>query len=182
VHLLGRADDWLVFSGPRNVALRPLDGEVAELPDSESGRIGRGTVSGNRLYLPTSHDLTIVDTETWKVLETLKWPESPLSAGNAIVAGPLLVNMSDRLDLFTSRELLSARFGLGTGEGPVRPQDCRQLARIFESAGLLKESVPYYRRALKVWAKDPAWQETADGLKKKLADLEEKLGADFPKE
>jgi hypothetical protein len=171
-----------VFSGPRNVALRPLDGEVAELPDTEPGRIGRGAISANRVYLPTTHDLTIVDTQTWKVVETVKWPETSLSAGNAIVAGPLLAHMSDRLDLFTSRDLLSSRFGLGDGEGPIRPQDCRQLARILEGAGLLKEAVPYYRRALKVWAKDPAWQETAEGLKKKLADLEEKLGADFPKE
>jgi hypothetical protein len=90
--------------------------------------------------------------------------------------------LSDRLDLYTSRELLSARFGLADGAAPARPQDCRQLARIFEGAGLLKESVPYYRRALQAWAKDPAWQETAEGLRKKLADLEEKLGADFPKE
>ncbi len=40
----------------------------------------------------------------------------------------------------------------------------------------------YYRRALKGWEKDPEWQETAEGLKKKLADLATKLGDEFPKE
>jgi hypothetical protein len=152
------------------------------LPDSESGRIGRGTISGSRLYLPTPHDLTIFDTEAWKPVATLKWPESPSGPGNAIVAGPLLVHMSDRLDLYTSMDLLTTRFGLRDGGGPARPQDSRQLARILEGAGMLRESVPLYRRALKAWEKDPAWQETAEGLRKKLADLEEKLGADFPKE
>jgi hypothetical protein len=182
VHFIGRADDWLVFSGPRNVALRPLDGEVVTLPDAENGRFGRGTIAGNRLYLPTPHELTIFDTQSWRQVESLKWPEAPSGPGNAIVAGPLFIHMSDRLDLYTSMGLLSERFGLENGGAPARPQESRQLARIFEGAGMLKESVPYYRRALNTWAKDPAWQETAEGLRKKLADLEEKLGADFPKE
>jgi len=47
---------------------------------------------------------------------------------------------------------------------------------------LLKQSVPYYRKALRAWEKDPDWNETSEGLKKKLADLAEKLGDDFPKE
>ncbi|HLY11592.1 MAG TPA: PQQ-binding-like beta-propeller repeat protein, partial [Planctomycetota bacterium] len=182
VHFLGRADEWLVFSGPKNVALRPLDGEVVELPDSESGRLGRGTISGSRLYLPTVQDLSIFDTRTWKPLASLRWPEARSAAGNALVAGPLLIHMSDRLDLYTSLELLKTRFSLQDGGGPSKPQENRQLARIFEGAGMLKESVPFYRRALHLWEKDPAWQETAEGLRKKLSDLEEKLGADFPKE
>jgi outer membrane protein assembly factor BamB len=180
VHFIGRADDWLVFSGPRNVALRPLDGQVVNLPEAENGRFGRGTIAGGYLYLPTRTELSVFDTRSWKQVESLKWPE-PTGPGNVIVSGPNLVHMSDRLDLCTSGELLRARFGLEAG-GPSKPQDLRQLARIFEGAGLLKESVPYYRRALRIWEKDPAWQETADGLKKKLADLAEKLGADFPGE
>lgn len=182
VHFLGMADGWLVFSGTRNLALRPLDGEVLGLPDSDGGRLGRGTISGNRLYLPTTHELSIFDTQSWRQIEFLKWPEAPSGPGNTLVAGPLLVHMSDRLDLYTSAELLGARFGSENGAAPARPQDCRQLARIYEGAGMLKESVPYYRKALHAWATDPDWRETADGLRKKLADLEEKLGADFPKE
>jgi len=42
--------------------------------------------------------------------------------------------------------------------------------------------VAYYRRALKTWEHDPDWQESSDALKKKLADLQEKLGDEFPKE
>jgi len=180
VHFIGRADDWLVFSGTRNVALRPLDGQVVGLPDSENGKFGRGTISGGRVYLPTRNELAIFETQTWKQLESLKWPEA-IGPGNAIVSGPLFVHMSDRLDLYTSAELFKARFALEDG-GPSKPQDLRQVARIYEGAGLLKDCVPYYRRALKIWEKDPAWQETSEGLRKKLADLEEKLGADFPKE
>jgi outer membrane protein assembly factor BamB len=180
VHFIGRADEWLVFSGPRNIALRPLDGQVVSLPEAENGRFGRGTVAGGLLYLPTRTELSVFDTQTWKQVESLKWPEAT-TPGNTIVSGPVFVHMSDRLDLFTSGDLLKARFGLATG-GPAKQQELRQVARIFESAGLLKESVPYYRRALKILEKDPAWQQTADGLRKKLADLSEKLGADFPEE
>jgi outer membrane protein assembly factor BamB len=182
VHFIGRAQDWLVFSGTRNVALRPLDGEVVNLPDVENSRLGRGTISGDRLYLPTIHELLIFDTKSWRQVESLKWPEATSGPGNTIVAGSVVAHMSDRLDLYTSLDLLRDRFGLRDGAAPAKPQDSRQVARILEGAGLLKDAVPYYRRALTVWEKDPAWQETADGLRKKLADLAEKLGADFPKE
>jgi outer membrane protein assembly factor BamB len=181
VHLLGRAGDWLVVSGPKNAAIRPLDGQVVMLPDSEPGRLGRGVISGERLYLPTPTELSILDTRTWKVVESLKWPERT-APGNALVAGPLFVHMGERLDLYTSLGLLKSRFGLADGTGPARPQEARQLAGIFENAGLLKQSVPYYRKALRAWEKDPDWTETSEGLKKKLADLAEKLGDDFPKE
>jgi hypothetical protein len=181
VHFLGRAGEWLVFSGPHNLALRPLDEQVVLLPEAESGRFGRGVITEDRVYLPTRGELSIYDTRTWRLLATLKWPEAT-SPGNALIAGPLLIHMSDRLDLYTSEELLRDRFGLADGKGPVRPQSSRQLARILESAGRLKESVAYYRRALKTWERDPDWQETSDALKKKLADLQEKLGDDFPKE
>ena len=43
-------------------------------------------------------------------------------------------------------------------------------ARILEGAGRLKESVPYYRRAIKGWEHDPAWVESTGQLRKKLAD------------
>ncbi len=181
VHLIGRADDWLVFSGPRNVAMRPMDGSVVALPDAETGyRFGRGTIDGGRLYLPTRAELSVFDTRTWKQVEALKWPE-PTASGNAMVSGSLFIHMSDRLDLYTSADLFKQRFALD-GAGPQRPQESRQVARILEGAGRLKECVPYYRKALATWEKDPAWQETADGLKKKLADLAEKMGDDFPKE
>ena len=78
-------------------------------------------------------------------------------------------------------DLFKARFALDAG-GPTKPQELSQVARIYEGAGLLKDCVPYYRKALKIWEKDPAWQETSDALRKKLTDLAEKLGADFPKE
>lgn len=181
VHLIGRAGEWLAFSGPSNVALRPLDGEIVTLPDSENSRFGRGAIWGGRLYLPTRNELSIFDTATWKLQETLHWSEST-HPGNLLVAESLLVHLSDRLDLYTSGELLQSRFRAKVDETPSNPVACRQLARILESAGKVKESVLYYRRALKAWEKDPAWQETSEGLKKKLADLSAKLGDDFPKE
>ncbi len=182
VHLLGRSGDWLVLSGPKNVAIRPLDGQVVSLPDADPGqRFGRGVLQGERLYLPTQTDLTTFDTRTWKALESLKWPERT-KPGNPLVAGPYFIQMSERLDLYTSLELLKSRFGLADGAGPQRPQEARQLAGIYEGAGLFKECVPYYRRALQAWEKDPDWKETSEVLKKKLADLAEKLGDDFPKE
>jgi len=181
VHLIGASGDWLAFSGSRNLAIRPLDGQVVSLPESEKSRFGRGAISGGRLYLPTRNELSIFDTSTWKLVESLKWSETS-NPGNLLVAGPFLVHLSDRLDVYTSPNLLLERFGTKVGGQTPIPQDCRQLARILESSGRLKESVRYYRRALQAWENDPAWQETADGLKKKLTDLAAKLGDDFPKD
>jgi hypothetical protein len=180
-HLVGLAGDWLVFSGTSNLAIRPLDGQTVSLPEAENNRFGRGAISGHRLYLPTRNELSIFDTTTWKVTETLKWTETT-NPGNLMVAGPLLVHLSDRLDLYTSSDLLQQRFGPKVDAETPQPGQCRQLARILETSGRLKESVRYYRRALKAWENDPAWQETAEGLKKKLADLATKLGDDFPKD
>jgi outer membrane protein assembly factor BamB len=180
VHLIGGAGDWLAFSGARNLALRPLDGQVVLLPDSEAPRFGRGAIAGGRLYLPTRNELAIFDTTTWKLTDQLKWETS--NAGNLMVAGPLLVHLSDRLDVYTSPDLLQERFAATVDAAAPAPQECRQLARILESSGRLKECVRYYRRALKAWESDPAWQETAEALKKKLADLAAKLGDDFPRD
>jgi hypothetical protein len=181
VHLLGAAGDWLVLSGARNLALRPLDGQVVPLADAERGRFGRGAISGGRLYLPTRNELSIIDTATWKVRESLKWSDTS-NPGNLAIAGPLLVHLSDRLDLYTSADLLRERFAPKVDPATPSPVECRQLARILEGAGRAKESVPYYRRAVKCWENDPAWVETTAQLRKKLADLAEKLGDEFPKE
>ena len=189
VHLIGGSGDWLAFSGTRNLAIRPLDGQVVALPDSDKSRFGRGAIQGGRLYLPTRTDLSIFDTSTWKLVEAIPWPKAAdaaraetLNPGNLLVAGSMLVHLSDRLDVFTSPTLLQERFGPKVDAKEPTPQDCRQLARILESSGRLKECVRYYRRALKAWESDPAWQETAEGLRKKLADLAAKLGDDFPRD
>jgi hypothetical protein len=176
VHLLGAAGDWLVFSGAHNLALRPLDGQVLVLPEAERSRFGRGVISGGRLYLPTRSELSIFDTATWKLSQSLPWGEAS-SPGNLLVAGSLLVHLSDRLDLYTSAALLEERFASKVG-----PVESRQLARILETSGRLKECVPYYRRAIKAWENDPAWVETTAQLRKKLADLASKLGDEFPKD
>jgi hypothetical protein len=180
-HLLGAAGDWLVLSGEKNVAFRPLDGQVAPLADAERSRFGRGAISGGRLFLPTRNELSIVDTATWKVTETLKWNETS-NPGNLLISGPLLLHLSDRLDLYTSAALLRERFAPKVDAATPGPVECRQLARILEGAGRLKECIPYYRRAIKGWENDPAWVETTAQLRKKLADLETKLGDEFPKE
>src|SRR6185503_17522145 len=181
VHLIGGSGDWLAFSGARNLAIRPLDGQVVSLPESEKGRFGRGVISGGRLYLPTRNELSIFDTSTWKMVDSLKWSETS-NPGNLLVAGPLLIHLSDRLDVYTSPDLLQERFGPKVDANAPAPLECRQLAKILESSGRLKESVRYYRRALKRWENDPACQEKAAGLNKKLADLAAKLGDDFPKD
>lgn len=180
-HLLGAAGDWLVFSGTRNVAVRPLDGQVVALQNGDGNRVGRGAIEGGRLYLPTRSELSIIDTSTWKVMETLKWGETS-NPGNLLVSGPLLLHLSDRLDLYTSAELLKDRFAAKVDAAAPAPVECRQLARILEASGRLKESVPYYRKALKAWETDPSWQETSEMLRKKLIDLADKLGADYPRE
>jgi len=180
-HMVGKAGDWMVFSGVHNLAIRPLDGKIEALPEAENSRFGRGAIWGDRLYLPTRNELSIFDTTTWKVTETLRWSETS-NPGNLMVSGPLLVHLSDRLDLYTSIDLLQDRFGPKVDADTPNPGHCRQLARILETSGRLKESVRYYRRALKAWENDPAWQETSEGLKKKLDDLAKKLGDDFPKD
>ena len=181
VHLIGGSGDWLAFSGTRNLAIRPLDGQVVSLPESEKNRFGRGAISNGRLYLPSRTELSIFDTSTWKLVDSLKWSETS-NPGNLLVAGPMLVHLSDRLDVYTSPDLLRERFSPKVDVKSPSPHDCRQFARILEGSGRLKECVRYYRRALKAWENDPAWQETAEGLRKKLADLAAKLGDDFPRD
>jgi hypothetical protein len=180
-HLLGAAGDWLVLSGSRNVALRPLDGQVVDLPESEGVRFGRGAISGGRLYLPTRNELSIFDTTTWKRTESLKWNETS-NPGNLLVSGSTLIHLSDRLDLYTSGDLLQERFAAKVEGAQPSPIECRQLARILEGAGKLKECVLYYRRAMKAWENDPAWAESTEGLRKKLDDLATRLGDEFPKD
>src|SRR5262249_52753870 len=155
--------------------------QVVDLPDAEKGRFGRGVISGGRLYLPTRNELSIFDTATWKATDSIKWSETS-NPGNLLVSGSLLVHLSDRLDLYTSASLLQQRFAPKVDAATPAPVECRQLARILESAGRLKESVPYYRRALKAWENDPAWVETTAQMRKKLIDLATKLGDDFPKD
>src|SRR5205807_1590594 len=158
-----------------------LDGQVVPLQDAENSRFGRGAIAGDRLYLPTRTELSIVDTTTWKVTETLKWGETT-NPGNLMISGPLLIHLSNRLDLYTSADLLKARFAPKVDAPVPAPVECRQFARILEASGRLKESVPYYRQALKAWETDPSWQETSEALRKKLIDLADKLGSDYPRE
>ena len=97
-------------------------------------------------------------------------------------AGTLCAFLGEKLELFTSAAGLQERFAGRVDSSPPRAEPCRQLARILENSGRTKESVSYYRRALAVWEKDPAWAERTAELRKKLADLAEKLGDEFPKE
>jgi outer membrane protein assembly factor BamB len=176
--LVGRTGDWLVFSGRKSCAVRVTDGKVVELAGDESERAGRGMLAGPYLYLPAKGALQVYDTATWKLRES--HPRADDNA-NLAVFDSLVVLLGDRLELATSREGLRSRFAVKADAQPARPDACRQLASILEAAGRPVEAVPYYRRALKTWEKDPAWQESAEGLRKKLADLADKLGDEFPK-
>ena len=140
------------------------------------------TITADRLYLSTRSELSIFDTTNWKLQQSIKWMDSSNPAGNLLVTASLCLHLSDRLDLYTGGAQLQERFSPQVNADPPKPLDCRQLGRILENAGKLKESVLYYRRAFKAWERDPAWQESAESLKKKLADLETKLGDDFPRE
>ena len=78
--------------------------------------------------------------------ESLKWGETS-NPGNLLIAGPLLIHLSDRLDLYTSGDLLQERFGPKVDGDSPQPIDSRQLARILE-AGLTKVFVKLDRVAL----------------------------------
>jgi outer membrane protein assembly factor BamB len=179
--LVGRTEDWLVFAGQKNIAVRISDGRVVELAAGPCARVGRGTLTPGTLYLPTREGLEIFDTATWKLVSTARWAEGE-DAGNVAVTDSLCVVLGDRLEVGTSFEELKRRFARKVDASPPRAEACRQLGRILEASGRPLESVGYYRRALSIWKDDPAWSESAEGLRKKLADLEEKLKDGFPKD
>lgn len=177
--LLGRSGDWLVLSGRKSWAVRLTDGKVVELAGDDTERAGHGTLAGPHLFLPARGALHVYDTSTWVLRES--HPRAADDSPNVVATDSLLLLMGDRLELATSRESLRLRFAGRADANPPRAEACRQLATILEGAGRAAEAVPYYRRALGVWEKDPAWAESAEGLRKKLADLAEKLGDEFPK-
>jgi outer membrane protein assembly factor BamB len=176
--LLGKAGDWVVLTGPKSFAVRPWDGKVLCLLELEPARSGRGALAGGLLYLPGKGALHVYDARDWKPVADVPWPDGE-EAGNLLVTDTLLGWMGDRFDLFTGRAALGERFAgkLKAGHAP----SCRQLGRILESSGRLQESLLYYRKALAVWEKDPAWTETAEGLRKKLGELQERIDAESEK-
>ena len=178
--LVGRAGDWLVFSGFKNYAVQVATGEVARLGESETLRPAHGVLDGGLLYLPSRTLLLVYDAATWQRRDAFPWQGGD-DAGHVVVAGPLLAFQGDKLELFTSPAALKERFFAKVDASPPRAEPCRQLARILESSGRPKEAVPYYRRALSVWEKDPAWPERTEEMRKKLAEMAEKLGDEFPR-
>jgi len=178
---VGRAGDWLVFSGFKNQAIHLSTGDVARLGESETLRPAHGALVDGLLYLPTRTLLQVYDTATWERRDSFPWQAGD-DAGHFVISGTLCAFMGEKLELFTSPAALKERFAGRVDASPPRAEPCRQLARILEGAGRAKESVPYYRRALALWEKDPAWPERTEEVKKKLSDLAEKLGDEFPKE
>jgi outer membrane protein assembly factor BamB len=178
--LVGRAGSWMVFSGISNCAVHAATGEVVRLGDPELARPAAGSIVNGLLYLPSKSLLHVYDTATWERKASFPW-QGGEDAGHLVVSGSLCAYLGDKLELFTSPAALKDRFASKADASPPRAEPCRQLARILEGSGRAKESVAYYRRALATWEKDPAWRERTEEMRKKLADLEEKLGDDFPK-
>jgi hypothetical protein len=179
--LLGRAGDALVFTGATNFTLQAATGRITLLGESETPRPAGGVLADGWLYLPTRSMIHLYDTTTWKRKESFPW-QGGEDAGQLVLGETLAVYAGERLDFFTSPGALTARFDARVNATPPRAEPCRQFARILEGSGRLRESVTYYRRALSVWEKDPAWSERTQEMRKKLADLAEKLGDDFPKD
>lgn len=173
--LLGKSGDWIVLAGAKSYAVRPSDGKVLCLLELEPARGGRGVLAGGLLYLPGRTALHLYDTREWKPVGEVPWPEGD-ETGNLLVTDSLMAWLGDRLELYTSRAALGERFADKVKAG--HPPTCRQMGRILESSGRLREAVLYYRRALAGWEKDPAWAETAEGLRKKIAELQEKIDAE----
>lgn len=177
--LVGRSGDWLVLSGARSHAVRVTDGETVELLEADASPGARGAIAEGRLYLPTRGTLMVYDTSTWKLLAANKWTGG--DEGCTIVpSGPRLLSVSDRLEIWTSFESLQAEFKPRVEAIPPNAVACRQLALLLEAAGRPAEALPHYKRALGVWAEDPAWQETSEILRKKIQELEEKLAQPPP--
>lgn len=179
--LVGRSRDWLVFTGARNLALHAATGQVVSLGESDCPRPTGGLFRDGLLYLPTKTMLHVYDTATWKRIESFPWTGGD-DSGHFVLGESTAAYVGERLELFTGAASLKQRFGSKVDATPPRAEPCRQLARILEGSGRLKESVAYYRRALGVWERDPAWSERTEEMRKKLADLAEKMGDEFPKE
>ncbi len=174
-HLLGKSGDWIVLAGPKCYAVRPSDGKVLCLLEIEPARHGRGALAGGLLYLPGRTALHLFETRGWKPVGTVPWAEGE-ETGNLLVTDSLMAWLGDRFELYTSRAALGERFSdkVKAGHAPT----CRQMGRILESSGRLAEAVLYYRKALAVWEQDPAWAETSEGLRKKIAELQERIDAE----
>jgi hypothetical protein len=178
--LVGRAGRRMIFTGATNWAVDTDSGTVVRLGESDLPRPPAGSLVEGFLYLPSRTLLNVYDTATGEKRESLPW-QGGEDTGQLVVSESLCAYMSDKLELFTSLPALKERFTAKVDASPPRAEPCRQLARLLEGSGRTKESVLYYRRALSVWEKDPAWHDRTEEMRKKLADLEEKLGDDFPK-
>ncbi len=177
--LAGRLGDWLLLTGAKNAAYHVGDGRVASLMSVEGDLFGRAAILDGRVYLPTRTALQVYEAPAWKLTQSLPWTEKQ---GNLLASEGRIFLQTDQVALFSSFAALETRFDPKTGAAAPHGPACRQRAAILEASGRLKEAVPFYRRALKAWAQDPAWQESAEAVRQKLAALEEKLGEEFPKE
>jgi len=177
--LVGRQGRWLVLTGATNWALDLETGETVRLGPPAAPRSTGAVLEKGLLYLPSPTLLNVYDASTWQLVASYPW-QAGEDSGQLVLSGALLGYMSDKLELFTSLGALKERFTARVDVSPPRAEPCRQLAHILESSGRVKESVVYYRRALSIWEKDPAWHDRTEELKKKLSDLQEKLGEDFP--
>jgi outer membrane protein assembly factor BamB len=176
--LAGRCGDWLLLTGLKTMAYRVTDGHPVFLSEPQGDSIhGRAVLAGGRAYLPGRKALHVFETRDWKHLDSTLWGPGTERAGNVVLAEDFVVLQTDQLLIGTGADAARKQFGPKAEE---HPPAARQFGEILENGGLLKEAVGHYRRALKAWEQDPAWQESAEALRKKLATLREKLGDDFP--
>jgi outer membrane protein assembly factor BamB len=176
--LAGRDGDWLLLTGLKNMAYRVTDGRTVLLGNPEGGAVqGRAFLAGGKAYLPGRTALHVFDSREWKHLASTPWGPGTERAGNVVLAEDFVLFQTDRLLLGTGADLARKRFGPRAAE---HPPAARQFGEILENGGLLKEAAGHYQRALRAWEQDPAWQESAEALRKKIATLREKLGDEFP--
>lgn len=170
-HLAGPAGGALVLSGTQDAVFRPADGRLTPLAGRPPYPPRRAQFLDGRAYLSDASSLHVYDAATWKLLATHAWP-LPEAPGHALVTDSLCLWLTDRLVVATSPPLLRRRFAARVEASPPRPDACRHLGEIFESAGRPREASPHYRRALEVYERDPAAADAADELRKKLRILE----------
>ncbi len=175
LQLVGVVDDWMVLTGPTSWALRLTDGRAVELVDCDASAGWRGAIADSRVYIPTARGLRVYDPATWRLVEGAAW-NAEGDGGNLLVAESLCLFAGERLCVTTSPAWLEARLGPRAQASPPRASVVRQMGRILETSGRLREAMKYYRLALRALEGDPAWAETVEVLRAKVKGLGEKLG------
>ncbi|MHC4821648.1 MAG: outer membrane protein assembly factor BamB family protein, partial [Planctomycetota bacterium] len=167
--LLG-ADDKRVFLAGTSIRAINLRSKALAWPEKFFDRTreeevsgGRGVIAGKRLYVPSTHGLYVIDTETGKTLHKEPFREEGGrerrrgGGGNLVTSeGAAVLSRLYRIEGYFRPEDVRDRAVARANANPRDPEALLEAARIFLAADRPKQAIPYLERAVDAAAALPA--------------------------